>query len=155
MFCFISVAQMEMKKPSAKVWLVLTCCSIAAAVWVLLNTPSIKMQEYAYQPRPPNIILKELKPQPVQEDLPEQVPAGEPEEILEPAEVEKKAMVVVNNLNIRDTADINAPVLETTVYGQIMTVLEDPIDADWARIKTETGLTGWVVKRYLRFLPEE
>lgn len=155
MLCLISVVQLELKKTFARIWLVLMCCSIAVTVWVLLNTPSPEIQEYAYQPRPPNIVLRELKPYEEKEHLLEQVSPGESEEMSEPSQVEQRAMVVVNDLNIRDAADVSAPVLDSVAYGQIMTILETPGDMDWVKIKTQNGLTGWVAKRYLTFLTEE
>jgi len=154
LLCLTSVVQLELNKTSARIWTLLACCSIAATVMVLFNNPSTEMQEYSYQFKTPSIVLKELKPQEAIEQAPETVP-GEPEGNDEPNMTNRKAMVVVSNLNIRDAADINAPVLDTVDYGQIMTILENPTNSDWVKINTETGLTGWVIKRYLNTLPEE
>lgn len=152
--CLVSVVQMELKKNFARIWLTMTFCCIAVTVWVLFSIPSLDMQKYAYQPRTPNIVLRELKLYEEKEHLPEQFSPGESEAMPSPAQIEQRAMVV-DDLNIRDAADVNAPVLDTVAYGQIITILETPGDMDWVKIKTENGLTGWVAKRYLTLLPEE
>ncbi len=155
MLCFISVVQLEMKKSSARVWLVLACCSIVATVWVVFNRPSLDMREYHYQPNSPNIVLKELEPPPEQVNLSEPAPSVEPEETPKPAGTEEKAVVVINELNIRDDANTSAPVLDKVTHGEIVTVVEEQAGTGWVKIKTSTGLTGWVDKRYLNILPVE
>jgi len=154
LLCLTSVAQLELKKTSARIWTLLACCSMAVTLTVLFNNHSTEMQEYPYQFKTPNIVLKELKPQEVIEQAPGTV-TGELEGNGVTKMVNPRAMVIVNNLNIRDAADINAPLQGNVAYGQIVMIMDNPVDSDWAKIDTGTGIIGWAAKRYLNMLPEE
>lgn len=52
------------------------------------------------------------------------------------------------NLNIRETASTSAKSLSKLPAGEILTILEGPVDADnyrWWRIRTNNGVEGWCV----------
>ncbi len=157
LLCLICVAKLERKKKSAGKWTLLMCCFIVVTLAVLFNNSftDTETREYSYQFKNPDIVLKELKPQEVIEQEPETVPERPDESGVLKRVNPKKAMVIVNNLHIRDAADINAPLQGTVIYGQIVTILEHPVDSDWVKVDTGSGITGWVTKEYLNPLLEE
>lgn len=182
LFCFFSVVQLELKRPNAKMWIILTCFTIVAVVGTLLSVPSPILQRYSYEPKPAEIKLKELKEPEEQvievptteEQKPEQnEPQGETiaedktedgnqteelattgSEVKETANQEKKLVVMVPELNVRSGSNNSAEVLDTVKYGQILTEIEAPEGLDWVKVRMENGSTGWVAKRYLNYLTE-
>lgn len=62
LFCFITVVNIELGRPAAKMWLVFTCCSIAGVVGAMISVSSPNMKDYSYEMKPPKIEIKELKP---------------------------------------------------------------------------------------------
>lgn len=154
LLCLTSVVQLELKKTSARKWTLLACCSMAVTLVVLLNHHPAESQEYPYQFKAPNIVLKELKPQEVVEQAPGTVPGG-PEGSGVAQMANPRAMVIVDNLNIRAAADINAPLQGTAAYGQMVMIMDHPADSEWVKIDTGTGIIGWATKRFLNILPAE
>ena len=140
LFCFISVVQLELKKPSAKVWIILTCCLIVGVVSAIMNLPSTVMQNYSYESKKPQIEIKELK---VLENKVEVNLVG------------KKVVVKSSELNVWADKSFKAKVVGTVKGGEILKVTGALPNHDWLKIQTGTGLTGWVVKSFVEVIPEE
>ncbi|WP_066632826.1 SH3 domain-containing protein [Desulfolucanica intricata] len=141
LFCFISVIQLELRKRSAKLWIILTCCSIGGVVAALVSAPSPDIQEYSYHSKPPNIKIVETTPKDTSSD--DGIKKG------------KKVVVTAVELYVRASTDPDARILGSVNYGNILTVLDAPADLDLVNIQTGYGLTGWVLKRHVQALPEE
>lgn len=159
-FCFITVVKFELGKSSARIWLIITCCSVAGVIGALVSAPSPNMKEFSYEMKPPRIEIKELK---TPDEEADKVDEGDEQKETEPgdkdtmenqASTKGRAMVTVSKLNIRAEPDINAQVTGAVQNGDVLTILDAPGDLDWVKIKTSGGFTGWVAKRYLRLLPE-
>ncbi|SFG89548.1 SH3 domain-containing protein [Desulfotomaculum arcticum] len=175
LFCFFSIVQLELKRPYAKMWIILTCFTIIAVVGTLLSVPSPILQKYSYEPKPAEIKLRELKDfeepflevQTTEEQNSEQNDAQEEtiaedgtEDISLSAETppegsaDKKLIVMVPELNVRSDADNNAEIIGNVQYGQIVTEVEVPEGSEWVKVRMDNGLDGWVSKRYLNYLTE-
>ncbi|WP_027364760.1 SH3 domain-containing protein [Desulfotruncus alcoholivorax] len=176
LFCLFSVVQLELKRPNAKIWIVLTCFTIGAVVGTLLSVPSPILQKYSYEPKPAEIKIKELK-SPEEQSLKEQTAEEQKPEQNEPqdetitddktegisqstelpttgSKAEKKVLVMVPELNVRSDSKNSAEILDTVQYGQILTEIEAPEGLDWVKVRMDNGLTGWVAKRYLNYLTD-
>lgn len=141
-FCFISIVHLELRKPFVMWWVFATCISIAVVVWVLVNVPNPNMQKYSYEPKPPQIDIKKISL------------TGGTEEIEEISNTEK-VMVIVSKLDVWSDNNANAHIIGHVKYSQVLTVLDAPAGLDLIKIKTNEGLTGWVVKSYVRVFPGE
>ncbi|KAF1085943.1 Bacterial SH3 domain protein [Sporotomaculum syntrophicum] len=171
-FCFLSAVQLELKRPKAKIWIILTCLMIFAVVGTLLSVPSPVSKEYSYEPKPAKIELKYLEP--IEEELPEQ---DEPQnqtidgkkdidsidylteaitdtQAEETPSQEKRVSVMVSELNVRLRPQYNAYIIGNVQHGQILTILEDSDSSDWVKVRISDGLTGWVAKKYVNYLSD-
>lgn len=168
LFCFISVVQLELKRPNAKIWIILTCLTIGAVVGTLLSVPSPILQKYSYEPKPADIQLKELKnieEQDSEEQTPEQ---NDPQEETgdentestrdtqaeEVSNEQNRVLVMVPELNVRSDSNTGAQIIGNVRYGEILSIIEAPEGLDWVKVRIDSGLTGWVLKRYLNDLTE-
>ncbi len=151
LFCFFSVVQLELKRPNAKVWVVLTCLSIFTVIGILLNVPSPVTKKYSYELKPAKIELKYLNTDEEFDQLTESTTGTEIEKI---TNEEKRVFVIVSKLNIRSDPQEDAQIIGSVQYGQILNITEDSEDLDWVKVKTDDGSTGWVVKRYLNYFNE-
>lgn len=114
----------------------------------------------APDPAPATAVAAVTSPQP--EEVPE--PAATSEQTGEPAgpeavpaeaastseaavELVNRVVVEANTLNVRQAATAESALLGKITFGQEATLLER--SADWAKIRTESGLTGYVLGKYL------
>ncbi len=171
LFCFFSAVQLELKRPKAKIWIILTCLMIITVVGTLLIVPSPVSKEYSYEPKPAKIELKYLEPI---EELPEQnesqnQTSGDKNDIesidnytkattdTQDKEItgqEKRVSVMVNELNVRLGPQYDADTIGSVQYGQILTILDDSESLDWVKVRIGDGPTGWVAKKYVNYLSD-
>lgn len=55
--------------------------------------------------------------------------------------------VISDTLNIRDSGDVSADIVDTSIRGDALTLTK--IDGAWGKVITEEGVTGWVNLTYL------
>jgi Tol biopolymer transport system component len=61
-----------------------------------------------------------------------------------------------DRLNLRETPSLRGPLITQLLEGDIVTVLEGPLDVDnyyWWRLRTENGIEGWAVEVYRWYQP--
>ena len=64
-----------------------------------------------------------------------------------------KARVSVTLLNIRDQAGLEGQIIGTLKSGDVVEVLNGSGTGEWAQIKLNSGVIGWVLKKYIEVLP--
>lgn len=64
-----------------------------------------------------------------------------------------KAKVLVSSLNVRDKGALGGLIIGSLNGGDIVEVINQPETGEWSNIKLNSGLKGWVMKKYLEILP--